>query len=164
MNASRLLPIALVTVFAATACNPFHRGQAVEVSTDDAMLNSRWHANLASPSSLAGVVQMNGSASMAPDRNGISTIVVLDVANASPGGVHPWGMHRGRCGDGTDYGVFGSSDAYSAITVDSDGHAAGKAVIAIQAPRSGDYFVVVHASRENAGTVVACGNLAPPTR
>jgi hypothetical protein len=164
MNTSRLRPIALVTVLVATACNPFHRGQAVEVSTGDAMLNSRWHANLASPSSLAGVVQMNGSASMAPDRSGISTIVVLDLANASPGGVHPWEMRRGRCGNGTDYGVFGSTDAYSAVEVDSDGHAEGKATIPMQTPVSGDYFVVVHASRENAGTVVACGNLAPPTR
>jgi hypothetical protein len=163
MIPSRLLPIAL-TLLVATACNPFHRGQAVEVSTDDAMLNSRWHANLASPASLAGVVQMNGSASMAPDRNGISTIVMLDLANASPGGLHPWEMHRGRCGPGSDYGVFGSSDAYSAVTVDSDGHAAGKATLAIQTPRSGDYFVVVQASRANASTVVACGNLAPPTR
>jgi hypothetical protein len=29
-------------------------------------LNSRWHANLATPANLAGAVQMNGSASMAP--------------------------------------------------------------------------------------------------
>jgi hypothetical protein len=163
MIPSRLLPIALA-LLAATACNPLHRGQAVEVSTDDAMLNSRWHANLASPVSLVGAVQLNGSASMAPDRNGISTIVMLDLANASPGGLHPWGMHRGRCGPGADHGVFGASKAYSALSVDSDGHAAGRATIAIETPRSGDYFVVVHASQSNANTVVACGNLAPPTR
>ncbi len=162
MNTSRLLPIAFTLL--AAACNPFHRGQAVEVSTEDAMLNSRWHANLASPATLAGVVQMNGSASMAPDARGTSTIITLDLANASPGGLHPWELRRGRCGVGTDYGVFGSSDAYSAVKVDSDGRAEGRATIAMQTPLSGDYFVVVQASQANAGTVVACGNLAPPTR
>jgi hypothetical protein len=50
------------------------------------------------------------------------------------------------------------------LTVDSDGHATGEATIPTQTPRSGDYFVVVHASRSNASTIVACGNLAPPTR
>ena len=163
MSASRLFPI-VVAVLATTACNPFHRGQAVEVTTQDAMLNSRWHGNLASPASLAGAVQMSGSASMAPDATGTHTVVMVDLANASPGGRHPWEMHRGRCGPRTDYGVFGSGDAYDALQVDDDGRATGRATIAMQAPRSGDFFVVVHASRANAGTVVACGNLAPPTR
>lgn len=163
MMPSRLLPIALA-LLAATACNPLRKGQAVEVRTDNAMLNSRWHADLTSPVSLAGAVQMNGSASMAPDRNGISTIITLELANASPGGLHPWGMHRGRCGPGADDGLFGASEAYSAVTVDSDGHATGRATIAMETPRSGHYFVVVHASRSNASTVLACGNLALPTR
>lgn len=163
MSLSRLSCIA-VAVLAVTACNPFHRGQAVQMSTQDTMLNARWHANLASPASLAGVVQMNGSASMAPDAEGRRTVVAVDLANASPGGRHPWALHRGRCGAGTDDGVFGSSDAYDLLKVDSKGRATARATIPMQTPRSGDYFVVIHASQENAGTVVACGNLASPTR
>jgi hypothetical protein len=31
-------------------------------------------------------------------------------------------------------------------------------------PTSGNYFVTVSASAANAETVVACGNLAPPTQ
>jgi hypothetical protein len=134
------------------------------MSTADATLNSRWHANLASPANLAGVVQISGSASMAPDADGTSTVVTLDMANASPGGLHPWEMHRGQCGSGKDYGVFGPSEAYEVLKVDADGRADGEATIDMQTPRSGDYFVVVHASETNRSTVVACGNLAPPTR
>lgn len=107
---------------------------------------------------------MSGSASMAPDENETHTVVTLDLANASPGGRHPWEMHRGRCGSGGDYGVFGPGDAYRVVRVDGDGRAHGTATIAMQTPRSGDYFVVIYASETNRGTVVACGNLAAPTR
>ena len=151
-------------ILATTACNPFHRSQAVQVSSADATLNTRWHANLASPASLAGVVQMNGSASMAPDANGSYTLVTIDLANASPGGLHPWEAHLGQCGSGMDYGLFGPGDAYEAIKVDSDGHANETATVRLQTPRTGSYFVVVYASEANSRTVVACGNLAPPTR
>lgn len=163
MSRSRLFTVTLA-VLVTTACNPFHRGQAVEMTTADATLNTRWHANIASPAALAGAVQMSGSASMAPDADGTQTVVTVDLANASPGGIHPWELHRGQCGSGGDYGIFGPSDAYKNMEVDSDGHAAGEATISVQTPRSGDYFVVVHASEANRGTIVACGNLAPPTR
>jgi hypothetical protein len=163
MSTPRLFAVTLAVV-ATAACNPFNRGQAVEMTTADATLNTRWHANLASPASLSGAVQMNGSASMAPDENGTHTIVSLDLANATPGGVHPWGMHRGQCGAGGDQGVFGPDNAYKVMEVDADGTAKGKATISMEIPRSGDYFVVVRASNANLGTVVACGNLAPPTR
>ena len=161
MSAPRLLA-ATLAVFATTACS--HGNQAVEMSAEDATLNTRWHANLASPGNLAGAVQMSGSASMAPDTEGTHTVVTLDLANATPGGLHPWGLHRGRCGVGTDYGVFGPADAYKAVKVNDNGRATGTATIAMQTPRTGDYFVVVQASTANSGTVVACGNLASPTR
>lgn len=163
MSTSRFLTI-IVAALAITACNPFQRQQAVEVSTQDAELNTRWHANLATPANLAGAVQMNGSASMAPDPNGTHTNVTVNLGNASPGGVHPWAMHRGQCGAWTDDGVVGPADAYSALEVGSDGRATQTASIPIQTPVTGDYFVVVYASAANAETVVACGNLAPPTR
>jgi hypothetical protein len=161
MSTHRFLTVAL-SVLVSTAC--FHRDPAVEVSTEDATLNTRWHANLASPAELAGVVQINGSASMAPGPDGSTTAIAIDLANASPGGVHPWAVHRGQCGVGMDRGVYGPGDAYPALKVGSDGRAHGVATVSLQAPRTGDHFVVVHASTANAETVVACGNLAPPTQ
>lgn len=163
MSTSRFLTIT-VAALAITACNPFQRQQAVEVNTQDTELNTRWHANLASPASLAGAVQMSGSASMAPDPDGTHTNVTIKLGNASPGGIHPWAMHRGQCGARTDNGVVGPGDAYHALEVGSDGRATQTASIPMRTPVTGDYFVVVHASKANAGTVVACGNLAPPTR
>jgi hypothetical protein len=133
------------------------------VSAKNATLNSRWHANLASPASLAGAVQMNGSASMAPSPNGSTTNITVDLANASPGGLHPWEAHFGQCGAGTDDGVFGVEDAYKPLKVESDGRATGTATVQLYTPKTGRYFVVVHASVANSETIVACGNLAPPT-
>jgi hypothetical protein len=134
------------------------------VSAQDATLNTRWHANLASPASLAGVVQMNGPASMAPSPDSTSTDITIALANASPGGLHPWAVRRGQCGAGMSGGVFGPSEAYKVLKVESDGHANGTATVSLQTPRTGSYFVVVQASVANPETIVACGNLAPPTR
>src|SRR3954453_95097 len=90
------------------SCNPFHHEDPVQVSTKDETLNSRWHANLASPADLAGAVQMSGTASMAP-AGSQGTTVVLALANATPGGQHPWALHRGQCG--SDQGLIGSASA-----------------------------------------------------
>jgi hypothetical protein len=156
----RLLLLA-VSAFALTSCNPFRHEQAVEVSTKDENLNSRWHASLATPADLAGAVQMNGSASMAPASKSGNTTVVLDLANATPGGLHPWQLHRGQCG--SDEGVFGVADAYQAAKVGRDGRATSSANVPITTPTTGSYFVIVRASAANNAVTVACGNLAPPT-
>lgn len=161
---SRHFLAASLAILATAACNPFHKDPAVSVSAKDASLNSRWHANLASPASLAGVVQMNGSASMAPGAGGTSTVVSIDLANAAPGGVHPWDAHVGQCGTGMDLGVFGSSDSYKLLKVDDDGRATGSAKVPMRTPETGEYFVVIRASVANPETIVACGNLAPPTQ
>ena len=112
MTTQRFLT-ATLGILASTACGAFQHSPAVQVSARDATLNTRWHANLASPASLAGVVQMNGSASMAPSPDSSGTNVTLDLANASPGGLHPWAVHYGQCGDNMDRGVFGSLEMYS---------------------------------------------------
>jgi len=163
MSTHRLVAVTF-TVLMSTACNAFRTTPAVQVSAQDATLNTRWHASLASPASLAGVVQMNGSASMAPSPDSASTNITIALANASPGGLHPWAAHQGQCGAGMDDGVFGPGEAYTALKVESDGHANGTATVLLQTPRTGSYFVVVYASVANAETIVACGNLAPPTQ
>ena len=150
-----------VSALILAACNPFRSEQAVEVSTKDQNLNSRWHANLATPAELAGVVQMNGSASMVPGSKSGNTTVSLDLANATPGGLHPWQLHRGQCG--SDDGMVGSADQYPADKVDGDGRASASANVPLETPTRGDYFVVVQASAANNAVTVACGNLAAPT-
>ena len=158
MRPTQLLVLSAATL-AVTACNPFHRAPVTEV-TRDANVNSRWRASLVTPAALVGAVQMNGTASMQPGRTAEETAVSLNLANATPGGVHPWQVHRGQCG--ADEGVLGSPDAYRSIKIDDDGNARANATVPMTIPTTGSYFVTVSASAANPETVVACGNLAPP--
>ena len=148
------------------ACNPFRspmkQDPVVQVTTSDANVNARWNGTLASPSNLAGAVQMSGSVSMSPSSNSGNTSVFLDLANASPGGRHPWQLHRGQCG--MDEGVFGSASDYKTLKVDEYGRAKGAANVQAVMPNDGRYFASVGASEANPGTIVACGNLASPTQ
>ena len=158
---SRILLTLAVSTLALAACNPFNRGPVTEVRRD-LNLNARWTASLVTPAALAGAVQMNGSASMQPAPDAENTDFRLQVANATPGGLHPWQVHRGRCD--TDYGVFGRAEDYGTMKIGDDGRGETGATTGERTPTTGDYFVVVYASAANASTVVACGNLAPPAR
>ena len=166
MVRSSLRPLIVTGALTLGACNPFRspmkQEPVVQVTTNDANVNSRWHGTLTSPSNLAGAVQMTGQISMSPGSNASNTNVALLLANASPGGLHPWQLHRGQCG--TDDGVFGSADAYKTLKVDEYGRATGSATVPLVMPSDGRYFVSVGASVANAETIVACGNLASPTQ
>ena len=164
----RSLPYVIVATgaLALGACNPFRsplkQDPVVRVTTNDANVNSRWHGTLTSPSNLAGAVQMTGQISMSPGGSPGNTSVALLLANASPGGLHPWQLHRGQCG--TSDGVFGTPEAYSTIKVDEFGRASSTANVPLVMPTDGRYFVSVGASAANPQTIVACGNLASPTQ
>jgi hypothetical protein len=158
---------ALITgALALGACHPFRspmkQDPVVQVSSRDANANARWHGTLTSPSSLAGAVQMTGQISMAPAETAGNTHVVLLLANASPGGLHPWQVRRGQCG--MDEGVFGTPENYNALKVDDGGRSSVTANVPLAMPSDGRYFVSVGASEANASTIVACGNLASPTQ
>jgi hypothetical protein len=154
-----LLAIAATVTLA--ACNPFHRDPVTEVSRDT-NVNARWNAALVTPAALVGAVQMNGSASMQPGSKPDDTAFLLRIANATPGGLHPWAVQRGQCG--MDNGVFGSAEAYRPMKIDDEGRGEMAATVGERTPTWGDYHVVVYASAANQETVVACGNLAPPAR
>ncbi|HEX6533698.1 MAG TPA: hypothetical protein VF041_03820 [Gemmatimonadaceae bacterium] len=158
-------PAALAAlVFVIAACNPFAQKRAVEISSGEGEVaySSRWNATLATPSDLAGALQVKGSAWMAPSSDGNGTRVHVSISNAAPGGVHPWMVHQGRCGD--DRGVVGQASDYQPLRVSAEGTASQDAILSIPEPKTGEYFVNVHASASNMGTSIACGNLAPPVR
>ena len=161
-----LLASAAVGTLALGACNPFRspfkQAPVVQVSTRDANANARWSGTLASPASLVGAVQMHGSAAMTPGSNGGNTNVSIDLSNASPGGVHPWQLRHGQCGQ--DSGVFGMADAYKSLTVDAQGRASSSVTVPLVMPTEGRFYVSVAASAANPETIVACGNLAAPSR
>jgi hypothetical protein len=155
-SAASLMVIAL----AAGACGG---RQAVEIDPSTVSIQNRWNGSIASPPELAGVSAIRGSAWMGPqEKNPERTQAEATISNAVPGGKHPWHVHRGRCG--ADQGIFGPADSYKPLEVGGNGRASSKAELSIATPRTGEFFVNVHASAQNMRTIVACGNLAPPSR
>jgi hypothetical protein len=155
------IPIAaglLLSALAATGC-----GHAVRINPKAEPVGNRWNASLATPAGLSGAIQVTGTAWMAPNEKDPSTTRVhVSIANASPGGLHPWHVHRGQCG--TDQGIVGPPDSYHPLKVGGNGQAEDDVVLAIPLPKEGAYFVNVHASAANMNTIMACGNLAPPAQ
>ena len=138
-------------------------GRAVEIDQNAQPVASRWNAALSTPAGLEGALQVTGTGWMGSrEKDTSQTEAHVSVANASPGGRHPWHVHRGRCG--SDQGILGPAEAYPVLEVGGDGKAEADATLPIVLPRQGQYFVNVHASPSNMGTIVACGNLAPPSR
>jgi hypothetical protein len=137
--------------------------QSVEINPNSAPVAARWNGVLATPPELAGIVQVRGQAWMGPDAKDLDkTQANVSISNAVPGGQHPWHVHRGQCG--TDQGILGPADAYPPLKVEKDGRASTTASLPIAFPKTGDFFVNVHASSKNMSSIVACGNLAPPAR
>jgi hypothetical protein len=137
--------------------------KAVEIDPSAQPVQNRWNGTVASPPELAGVSAIRGSAWMGPqEKNADRTQAQANISNAVPGGEHPWHVHRGRCG--ADQGIFGSADAYKPLKVGGNGRASSEAELSVPTPRTGEFFVNVHASAQNMRATVACGNLAPPAR
>lgn len=137
--------------------------QSVEINPDIQPVASRWNGVMATPPELAGIVQVRGQGWMGPDPKDLDrTQAHADISNAVPGGRHPWHVHRGQCG--SDKGILGPADAYPPLKVEKDGRSSSTATLSVPFPKTGEFFVNVHASSKNLSTIVACGNLAPPAR
>jgi len=150
----------ILVALAASSCGG---RQAVEIDPNTQPVANRWNGTLASPPELAGVSAIQGSAWMGPDEKSADrTQAQVVLSNAVPGGEHPWHVHRGRCG--ADQGIFGPAESYPLLKVGGNGRASAKAQLAVPSPKTGEFFVNIHASAKNMRTIVACGNLAPPAR
>jgi hypothetical protein len=157
---ARILAGLTVFGFALASCGG---RQPVEINPNAQSLATRWNGTLSAPPELAGVSQIQGQGWMAGDQEERGrTRAHVEISNAVPGGQHPWHVHRGQCG--ADQGIFGPADAYEPLKVEGDGRAQENAVLPVALPRSGSFFINVHASSRNMSTIVACGNLAPPAR
>jgi len=154
-----VVPAALITAATLAGCG----GHAVKIDPNAQPVANRWNAVLATPAGLAGAIQVRGSGWLAADpKDPGRSRSHVEITNAAPGGLHPWHIHRGQCGN--DMGVLGPADAYKPLKVGGDGEAKADATLPVPMPAAGEYFINVHASAQNMGTIVACGNLAPPAR
>lgn len=118
-----------------------------------------WRGSLFTPAALAGAMQVRGTARWARDGDAAS-ISTMSISNAAPGGLHPWHVHQGRCGDNGP--IVGDAAAYKPLAVDAKGNASSTARLNVALPATGDYYVDVHALATNMGTIISCGNLAKP--
>lgn len=143
-----------------TACGG---GGRTQIDPNREIVGTRWNAILAPSPQLAGALQVKGSGWMGTrDRDTSRTRAFVSIENAVQGGEHPWHVHVGRCG--TDRGIFGPPAGYKPLRVGGNGRAESTADLDLPAPGSGEYFINVHASANNMRTIIACGNLAPPSR
>jgi hypothetical protein len=157
----RITRSAGLIVSAVILANCGHR--AVEIDPNAPLLSNRWAATLSTPPGLAGAVQLKGSAWMGyKEKDTSQTQAHVSIENAAPGARHPWHVHIGQCGD--DRGIFGPADKYPVLKVGGDGQAEADAYLPVPLPHQGQYFVNVHASPTNMGTIVACGNMASPAQ
>ena len=160
MHRHKVFFMAAIATVATAACNPFHK-TSNEIKPQDIPVGERWNATLATPSGLAGAVQVRGTGYLARDPSG-SAKAVIHISNATPGGTHPWSVRVGHCG--TENPVLGDPSAYPNLKIDKDGTAQGGALLSDPFPTSGQYSLEVRASPTNMATVIACGNLAPPSQ
>jgi hypothetical protein len=122
-------------------------------------MGTRWNATL-SPATNSPDPDVAGTATVLGNADSSQTRVEIALSGATPGAGHPWHLHRGTCGD--DQGIVGEASAYPPLTVGINGRATGTATLAVPTPRSGEYMINVHASPDDLGTIVACGNLTGP--
>jgi hypothetical protein len=157
----KAIPVVIALAMSIAGCNPF-RSQAVRVNPEEQQnLYSRWSARIGTPSALRGAIAVAGTAWMQPSEDDGNTDVQVNLSNATPGGVHPWSIHEGLCGQTGD--MVGDADDYQPIKIGGDGRGSARATIDFRTPTNGNYFVLVTASEFNQETVLACGNFAPPT-
>lgn len=150
--------LAALTIGGLAACT---KPPAVAISPKADLSTARWNGRLGTPAEMAGAVQVQGSASLTQGNSSSETVVAVNLSNASPGGRHPWTLSEGQCGAvGSE--LLRVTDGHI-LTVGKEGTASASATTGMAFPTSGDYAVQVLASVDNPATVIACGNLAPPT-
>lgn len=103
-------------------------------------------------SGVRGSAQANSSSS--------STAISVSFAGTPMAGmthVHPWHIHEGRCGSGG--AIVGDPSAYPALRPGTDGAGTASATVMVPLMMDRDYYVNIHESPDDLGTIVACGQL-----
>lgn len=85
------------------------------------------------------------------------TGVSVAIAGAEDGAQHPWHVHSGTCGSGGP--IVGSATAYPVLSVGGNGRATAQATLALELMPAESYYVNIHQSPTDLGTIVACGAL-----
>lgn len=121
------------------------------VSTVPLGMTDQWAAtiNPEGGTSITGTAVALGNASQ--------TRVTVLLSGAMASAVHPWHIHLGQCGD--NGAIVGPPATYPPLTVGSDGSANASAIVPVGLTTGTRYYVNIHKSPSEMGTIVACGNL-----
>ncbi len=149
----RLAALCLMALIA--ACTPRVQTDPVtgRVDVDVQPVTQRgevWTGTLRGQGSLPGI---SGTA-RATVLEGQTTVSVT-VSGAAPGAMHPWHVHEGACGSGGP--IVGEAAAYPLLRVGSEGRAEANAQLALALNEAKEYYINVHASPSDLGTIIACG-------
>lgn len=90
---------------------------------------------------------------------GGGTHVTVFLTGGSAGGVHPWHVHEGVCESNGP--IVGAAAAYPPLQPDASGNANAEAHLEVALEPGGSYYVNIHQSASDLGTVVGCGQLRP---
>jgi hypothetical protein len=104
-----------------------------------------------------GDSKITGDAAITPSADGTGAEVNVMIMGDTPGATRPWHIHIGSCA--APGGVLGGGRSYTPITIDGSGHGMSKATLPVAVPDSGSYYVNIHESAGNMGSIVACGDL-----
>lgn len=143
-----LRSITLCMVLLLVACATRQGG-----GTSDADAGTVWTADIA-PVGSAG---HGGRASA--EAMGDGTHVTVFLTDGAEGGNHPWHVHEGVCESNGP--IVGSAAMYPALQPDDAGNATAEAHINFPLDPAGSYYVNLHQSANDLGTIVGCGELRP---
>jgi hypothetical protein len=88
---------------------------------------------------------------------GVGTGLTISIAGATPNAHHPWHVHRGVCGDNGP--IVGAVSNYPPLHASAQGNASANATIGTALNEQDSYYVNVHLSPTQMGTIVGCGKL-----
>lgn len=88
---------------------------------------------------------------------GVGTGVTISIEGAPHHAQHPWHVHKGVCGDNGP--IVGNAGDYPVLSVSMEGKASANATIGTSLNEQESYYVNVHNSPTDLGTIVGCGKL-----
>lgn len=114
----------------------------------------KWSAKLAPQ----GGTKVSGTVSVEPGKDASSTHATVTITDGDPGATYPWHVHSGKCGD--NGGVVGQASAYTPIKIDKSGKGKVDVTLPFAIPDNGAYYVNIHHSPSDMGTIVSCGDMS----
>jgi CHRD domain len=112
----------------------------------------KWTTKLApqSGTNISGTATIEAAAS--------STHATVQLTGGDPGATYPWHVHSGKCGENGP--VVGQASAYTPIKMSKSGTGKVDLTLPFTIPDNGSYYVNIHKSATDMGTIVSCGDLS----